>query len=134
MVNDDSMMLVLPVPFRRQADALLFEAQACNGIAKWADNFSRLVAACPVLPEHLVTSDGSQVWKDVREIACADRVEFVPLPWAFSVGDFFRTYRATRELLRKHIMTCRYLQFALWGFTGDWASVAALEAIKQNRP
>ena len=133
-MHDSSMLLVLPVPFRRQGDALLFEAQACNGIAKWADNFDRLVAACPVLPEHLVTSDGSQVWKDVREIACADRVGFVPLPWAFSVGDFVRTYSATRRLLRKHIKQCRYLQFALWGFTGDWASVAALEAIKLERP
>src|SRR5262249_46115198 len=113
------MMLVLPVPFRRVGDTLLFEAQAGNGIKKWADNFSSLVAACPVLPEQFVTSDGSQVWKDVREIPCADRVEFVPLPWAFSVGDFMRTYGATRRLLGHHIMKCRYLQFALWGFTGD---------------
>jgi glycosyltransferase involved in cell wall biosynthesis len=128
------MLLVLPVPFRRRGDALLFEAQACNGIEKWADNFRTLVAACPVLPERLVTSDGSQVWKDVREIRCADRVEFVPLPWAFSVGDFMRAYGPARRLLSGHIRRCRYLQFALWGFVGDWASVAALEAIKLGRP
>ena len=29
MTMDESMLLVLPVPFRRQGDALLFEAQAC---------------------------------------------------------------------------------------------------------
>ena len=40
-MQDSSMLLVLPVPFRRRGDALLFEAQACNGIAKWADNFDR---------------------------------------------------------------------------------------------
>lgn len=133
MTKDDNMLLVLPVPYRRVRDTLLFEAQACNGIERWAEHFSSLAAACPVLPEHLATSDGSQVWKDVREIRCADRVQFVPLPWAFSLGEFLRAYGPTRHLLRHHIKQCRYLQFALWGFLGDWASVAALEAIRLGR-
>lgn len=127
------MLLVLPVPYRRHGDALLFEAQACNGIAKWADGFSSLVVACPVIPDRLLAADASIVWKDVREIPCPDRVQFVPLPWAYGVGEFARAYGPTRKLLQGHIARCRYLQFAPWGLLGDWASVAALEAIKLKR-
>ncbi|MDZ4859411.1 MAG: glycosyltransferase [Candidatus Hydrogenedentes bacterium] len=133
MKQDTSMLLVLPVCYRKVGNHLLLEAQACNGIERWADNFSSLVVACPVVPEDRVEADSSAVWKDTREIACRDRVEFVPLPWAFGVGTCLRTYRATRGLLAGLIARSRYLQFGLWGLVGDWASVGALEAIKQRR-
>lgn len=133
LASDESMFLVLPAPFRRKGDALLVEAQAKNGIERWADHFSSLVVACPVLPEHLIRADGSIVWIDTEELSCRERVELLPLPWAFSWKDFFRTYRRTRAKLREIIGRCRYLQFATWGLAGDWAAVAALEAIRQRR-
>lgn len=132
--GDTSMLLVLPVPFRRQGDSLLLEAQACNGVVKWADHFSSLVLACPLMPDRLLASDATIVWKDVREIPCTDRVEFVPLPWAYGIGEFVRVHGCVRAMLRSHIERCRYLQFAPWGLVGDWASVAALEALAQKRP
>ena len=61
------------------------------------------------------------------------RTASVVPPWAFSVAiSCGRTVR--RGGVSSHIRRCRYLQFALWGFVGDWASVAALEAIKLGRP
>jgi hypothetical protein len=49
----DSMLLVLPVPFGMRDGRLLVEAQAANGLDRWAENFSRVVVAAPVLPETL---------------------------------------------------------------------------------
>ncbi|HRI87065.1 MAG TPA: glycosyltransferase family 1 protein, partial [Candidatus Hydrogenedentes bacterium] len=133
MTQDNSMLLVLPVCYRKQGDTLLFESQACNGIERWADNFSSLIVACPVVPEERVQADSSAVWKDTRELSCSDRVEFVALPWAFGLFDFVSTYSDTRRLLAGLIRRSRYLQFGLWGLIGDWASVGALEAIRQRR-
>jgi hypothetical protein len=39
------MLLVLPVPFRSVYGQLLFEAQACNGLEQWADNFGFVTVA-----------------------------------------------------------------------------------------
>jgi len=44
-----------------------------------------------------------------------------------------RCYRRTRLLLSVRIRRCEYLCFAIGGLVGDWASVAAFEAIRQKR-
>ncbi|MCC6695796.1 MAG: glycosyltransferase [Candidatus Hydrogenedentes bacterium] len=131
--DDDSMLLVLPVPVRICDGVVLFEAQACNGVERWADNFASLVIAVPVIPESLVQADGSSAWVDVSALPCRDRVEFVPLPWAYRWATFLKTYSRTRRTLGDCIARCRYLQFAFYGLAGDWASVAAREAMWQGR-
>ncbi len=132
--ENDRMLLVLPVPVRVRDGVVLFEAQACNGVARWADNFESLIVAVPVIPESMITSDGSSVWLDVSEQAWHGRVEFVRLPWTFSYIEFIRRYSKTRALLGKRIAQSRYLQFAISGLAGDWAAVAAMEAYRQDRP
>jgi glycosyltransferase involved in cell wall biosynthesis len=131
--DNDCMLLVLPVPIRVREGEVLFEAQACNGVERWADNFESLIVAVPVIPESLATADGSSVWNNVAELKCHDRVEFVQLPWTYSYVEFFRTYRATRQRLAECIARSRYLQFAIHGYVGDWASVGAREAHRQGR-
>ena len=49
--HDDSMYLVLPVPFRVADGKMFVEAQAANGLDRWADNFSRVLVAAPAIPE-----------------------------------------------------------------------------------
>lgn len=114
----------------------MFEAQACNGLDRWADNFSRIIVACPVLPG--VWSDASQStsagYSPVREIAAANRIEFVELPAAYTAVQFARHMQATRRLLSEKIRGAQYLSFAIGGLFGDWGAVAATVAIAQRRP
>jgi glycosyltransferase involved in cell wall biosynthesis len=127
------MLLVLPVPFRLKGNRLLFEAQACNGLNRWADNFSKVVAAAPVMPEEIAQADKTIVWEDTTSVL-NDRVTCIPLPWAYGIKDFVRNYPRCRKLLAEQIKACEYLQFAIGGLVGDWAALAAVEAKKQGRP
>jgi glycosyltransferase involved in cell wall biosynthesis len=126
-----SMLLVLPVPFRRQGDKLLFEAQACNGLNRWADHFSEVIAAAPQIPEELAERDRAIVWEDTRGLH--QRITCVPLPWAYTLPAFWRSYQQIKRLLCAQIERCEYLQFAIGGLVGDWAAIAAREAIKRKR-
>ncbi len=130
----NSMLLVLPVPFRRKGDGLLIESQARRGLERWAENFDRLVVATPTIPEDLAEQDRTIDWVDSEQLECRDRVELVPLPWAYRISDFLRHYRSTRRRLAELIPRCQYLQFAISGLVGDWAAVAAREAARQGRP
>jgi glycosyltransferase involved in cell wall biosynthesis len=126
------MLLVLPVPFRQAGDRLLFESQACNGLNRWADNFSRVVVAAPVMPENIAQSDKTIVWEDTARVL-NPRVTCLPLPWAYSMANFAREYWRCRNLLAEQIRACEFLQFAIGGLVGDWAAVAATEANRQGR-
>jgi glycosyltransferase involved in cell wall biosynthesis len=132
--QQQGMLLVLPVPFQICNGRLLFEAQACNGLERWADNFGKIIVAAPVMPEGMAVEDQAGVWKDTATLENLQRFEFVPLPWAYSMREFFTHYRSTSTLLANLINRCEYLQFAISSLWGDWAAIAALEAKKQNRP
>jgi len=132
--KDDSILLVLPVPFRRDIKGnLLVEMQAANGLERWAENFQHLVVACPCQPTCEISVDTSADYIGVDCLASRNRIEFLPLPWAYSLGSFLKAYRRTQKLLADKISNCKYLSFAIGGLVGDWASVAALEAIHQKR-
>lgn len=127
-----SMLLVLPVPFRQIDGKLLFESQACNGLNRWADNFSRVVAVGPVMPETIAQGDKTIVWEDTAAVL-NQSVRCMPFPWAYGLKDFIREYRHHCQILAGQIRNCEYLQFAIGGLVGDWALVAATEAKKQGR-
>lgn len=133
MNHHTGMLLVLHVCFYYQDGKLLWEAQACNGLEQWADNFGSVVVAAPLLPESLAQTDKTTVWRDTATLSQPDRFEFVPLPYAYSPVQFLKTYRSTRQLLGSLMQRCQYLQFAIGGLAGDWAGVAALEASRQGR-
>ncbi len=126
------MLLVLPVPFRMEGDRLLIESQAYNGLNRWADNFVRVVAAAPVMPESLAQADKTIAWQPA-DSNLSDRVTCIPLPWAYGLKDFIRAYPKYRKLLAEQVRSCEYLQFAIGGLVGDWAAIAAREARKQGR-
>ncbi|MBW4691412.1 MAG: glycosyltransferase [Lyngbya sp. HA4199-MV5] len=128
------MLLVLPVPLRLVGDRLLFEAQACNGLEQWADNFGFVTVASLLMPESLAAEQTNIVWRDTATLADPQRFEFVPLPWAYSIPLFLTHYRATQALLAQLVKRSRYLQFCLGGLVGDWAAVGAIAAHRQKRP
>lgn len=129
-----SILLVLPVPYRHINGALHIESQAANGLDRWADNFDRVVAACPVIPEAEADKRSSWKWVHERSLAQKDRIRLVGLPWARTPGSFLANCgEVRRSLLHKLISESNYLQFAIGGLIGDWPSVAALEARRMNR-
>jgi glycosyltransferase involved in cell wall biosynthesis len=132
--RQQTMLLVLPVPFREQNGALYFEAQACNGLKQWAASFAHVTVAAPAYPELLAQTNSSLVWKPVTAIAPQSSFTFLPLPWAYDPSVFWKTYGNVRRLIREEIPRSTFLQFAIGNVIGDWAAVAALEAIRQKRP
>jgi glycosyltransferase involved in cell wall biosynthesis len=128
------MLLVLPVPLRLVNGQLFFEAQACNGLERWADNFGFVTVAALLMPEDLAAQQTTTVWRDTATLADPQRFEFVPLPWAYSIPLFLTHYRSTKALLGQLVERSRYLQFCIGGLVGDWAAVAAIEAHQQKRP
>ena len=133
MTQPDSMFLVLPVPFRIAEGKVFVECQAANGLDRWADHFERLVVAAPVIPENEVPNLAGFCWRYMDLLVHRDRVSFQPLPWTYTPGPFISQLSATRKLIRDSAAQCEHLQFAIGGLIGDWAAVAALEAIKQGR-
>ena len=131
--DDESLLLVVPVSLRLAGGKTFLEIQACNGVERWAESFSSVVFAAPVIPEGLAARETSTVWRDVDELNCRARAEFVPLPWAYRYRDFAATLFPTRKVLRDLVERTRYLHLSLSGFAGDWAAVAALEARKLGR-
>ena len=129
----EEMYLVLPVPFRMIDGRLHAEAQAANGLDRWAEGFDRLTVAAPLVPEDQVADLAGFVWRDVATIEHRDRVSCQALPWAYSPQEFARSYRSTRATMAVSIAQAKYLQFAIGGLIGDWALVAAIEAMRQGR-
>jgi hypothetical protein len=128
----ESMLLVLPVPFWLKDGRLMFEEQACNGLNRWADNFAQVSVAAPTIPDSLATNLGFN-WKPLSAVQCKNQLSFIPLPWAYSLREFVSHYGSVRRQLGNAIAQNRYLQFAIGGLVGDWASIACLEAIAQRR-
>lgn len=130
---DESLLLVVPVSLRLADGKTFLEVQACNGVERWAESFSSVVFAAPVIPEELAEQETSTVWRDVDDLNCRARSEFVPLPWAYRYCDFAAALRATRKVLRALVERTRYPHLSLSGFAGDWAAVAAIEARNLGR-
>ena len=130
--HQDSMLLVLPVPFRSSGGELFFEEQACNGLNRWADNFAHVAVAAPTIPESLAQNIGFN-WKPMCDLETRDQLQLIPLPWAYGLGQFATNYGRVRRRLRAAIEQNQYLQFGIGGLVGDWASIACLEAIAQRR-
>src|SRR5215467_13946397 len=81
---DADLLLVLPVCFGQDERGLLFERQACNGIERWLENFSRIRLICPVIGGDELRASHSTVWTPVSEIAGDEQVQFLPLPFVTS--------------------------------------------------
>ena len=132
--RDGAMLLVLPVPFLVRDGVVHLEEQASNGLRRWLGHFDHVIVAAPTIPEPFAASNAATiVWKDVQDLVAGKSVTLVPLPWAYEYAAFAKTFRKTRRLLGGYVDQAKYLQFAIGGLAGDWAAVAALEAIRLKR-
>ena len=114
VVAKSSLLLVLPLPLQYDEEGkLLIESQAANGLERWVENFPKVTAACVLTPDAALKSRSTLTWRKVEELPCGDKVDVVPLPWAFKPLRFMSHYRATREVLRTLIQQADYLVFVL---------------------
>lgn len=127
-----SLLLDLPVPFRRIGDVLHVEAQAHNGILRWLDNFDRLTICAPVVPDDL--ADPTLSWLPVDDLLRGGTVSLHELPWAYHPRDHLRHRAQAKALYRRLIPEHRYLCFANLGWAGAWGNIAADEAARIGRP
>jgi glycosyltransferase involved in cell wall biosynthesis len=130
---EDRMYLVLPVPFREVDGQVFVEAQAGNGLDQWAENFSAVLVAAPVIPEAEAQGLTGFRWRPIDSLKNRSRIEWQALPYAYSPIKFFKSLKPTRRLMAQSIARSKHLQFAIGGLFGDWAVVAALEATRQGR-
>jgi glycosyltransferase involved in cell wall biosynthesis len=130
---EDGILIVLPVPFREADGRLLCEEQAANGINQWAENFSHVTVAAPVLQSEPPQTLGTIVWRDPQSLRHWDKVTLVPLPMAYTPFAFVASYAQTKQLLLAHIARNRYLSFGIGGLIGDWAALGARLAHLHNR-
>jgi glycosyltransferase involved in cell wall biosynthesis len=132
---EDGLVLVLPVPFKKQPDGrLFFEAQAINGLDQWADNFSHVTVIAPTLNGDLPRNDSTIVWLDPAILRNRDKITLVPLPTAYTATAFARSLVPTRRILLAHMERNRYLSFCIGGLIGDWAAVGARLAQSRHLP
>ncbi len=110
------------------------EAQAANGLDRWADHFTHLTVAAPVIPDSQLPNLSGFVWRELDSLEHRACISAQPLPWAYTPRPFFPHLGPTRRLLAQSISQHQHLQFAIGGLIGDWAAVAGLEAIRQRRP
>lgn len=124
-----TLLLILPLPIYHDGDRRWIDRQAHNGIARWLDNFDRVILCQPALPH-------SHAPADSRPIDDADfdgRCRLVDLPDARSLGAFLKVLRPTIARIDRLIDESTHLSFAIGGLFGDWAAVAALRAAHKHR-
>src|SRR4051812_22051786 len=117
--------MVLPVPVRILDGCALFEQQACNGVARWADHFENLIVAAPIIPEEVAQGRPSMAWRPIQSIPCIDRIEFVGLPWGRTRDTHRKCAAVARPALVDAINRAEFLHFGIGGLWGDWAGLAA---------
>jgi glycosyltransferase involved in cell wall biosynthesis len=134
-LSEDGILLVLPVPFKKLDDGrLLCEEQATNGIDQWAEHFSHVTVAAPVLHGDLPQGASTVLWRDPVTLQHRDKVTLVPLPMAYSPLAFAASFTRGRRTLLQHITRNRYLSFGIGGLIGDWASLGARLAQSRGLP
>jgi len=127
-----SLLLDLPVPFRRIDGVLHVESQAHNGIHRWLDNFGRVTICAPRVPDSLI--DPSIFWLPVDDLVQRGGLKLHELPWGYHPVAHLRHRAQVRALFRRLIGSHQYLCFSNLGWAGAWGNIAAREAARLHRP
>jgi colanic acid/amylovoran biosynthesis glycosyltransferase len=107
----------------------MIEAQAANGLRRWAENFDHVTAMAP-----LDTGADLRGWVKADVLgADAARISLVPIPIAYRPDHFVRKLRPVSRLIRAEIAAADWLCFSLGGLFGDWGAVSAYEAHRMGR-
>src|SRR5882757_5165548 len=126
-----TLLLVIPPVVRSVKGIYEVEADFANNLRLYLANFNHVTFACPVFPDE----EASRII--LRSLALdkiqnADRLSFIPLPYAYREDRYLRHYLSTRRLLASEIAKAEYLIFSPHA-KYDWSTLAAHLAIKQKR-
>lgn len=109
------------------------DQRACRQIEGWLDHFDSIIVVAPLLPDTWVKSIQHIQWQDTSQVWLADRVEWIPMPWAPMGALDPQCRRAAREQLARLITRAYCLQFYVRSELGDLGTVAVQEAHRQRR-
>jgi colanic acid/amylovoran biosynthesis glycosyltransferase len=126
-----ALLLVIPPVIRTVDGVHEVEADFANNLRLYLANFAHVTFACPVFPN----KEASGVILrslPLDKMPDADRLSFIPLPYAYREDRYFRHYPATRRLLASEIAKAQYLIFSPHA-KYDWSTLEARLAIKQKR-
>jgi len=127
-----SLLLDLPVPFRRIDGVLHVEAQAHDGIHRWLDNFRYVTICAPRVPDELV--DPSISWRPVDDLMARGGLALHELPWGYHPLAHLRHRGPVRALYRQLVPAHGFLCFSNLGWAGAWGEIGAREAARAGRP
>ncbi|WP_420339134.1 glycosyltransferase [Roseibium sp.] len=125
-------LFVTAVRLRRGPRGLQLDNQTCAGLSRWAESFDHVTYIGIEQPTD-IEDDTTVNWIDVVDLTCRDQLKVIALPFAYKFGRFFKEYKSTRKKLAAEVAKADHLCFTLGCIVGDWAAIAAMEAIKQNR-
>ncbi len=131
----ERLLLISPLPTRYSSNGgFEIESQALySEFSQILNHFDTLAVGCLLLPDYQQKMPEISSWSSVSNSPVADRLEIIPLPYAYKLTDFIASYQKTRELLRQEILKSEYLAFSPYVLIGDWAGVACLEALSLGR-
>ncbi len=125
-------LFVTAVRLRKGPRGLQLDDQTCAVLSRLAESFSHVTYKGIEQPTDL-EDDTTVTWVDIADLDCRNQLTVIALPFAYKIGRFFKDYKSTRQMIAEKIATADHLCFTLGYLFGDWAAVATLEAIRQNR-
>ena len=125
-----TLLIYAPVPLYQEDGKFHVEAQACNGLRLWAENFARLIVMMPVSANR-----PKGAWVPVDRLGDSlAKIQIEAVPTAYRPQEFQRALPAMRRRIRALIDQADYMSFSIGGLFGDWGTVASLEAHRMGRP
>lgn len=128
-VEDNSLLLMLPLPVHKKNGEVVIEPQAANGLRRWLDNFDRVTVCLKLING---PPDAGAV--PLSDIAASSRITYELFVPGWSPVTFMRLLPSQIRRIRTLIQGHRYLHFAIGGFWGDWAAVGAIIASRMKLP
>jgi colanic acid/amylovoran biosynthesis glycosyltransferase len=129
--ENGTLLLVIPPVVRTVDGVYEVEADFSNNLRLYLLNFSYVTFACPVFPDKEASGIILRS-SPLDKIPNADRLTFIPLPYAYREDRYLRHYLATKRLLASEIAKAQYLIFSPHA-KYDWSTLGAQLAIKQKR-
>jgi glycosyltransferase involved in cell wall biosynthesis len=131
----ERLLLISPLPTRYTSDGgFEIESQALNSeFSQILNHFQTLAVGCILVPDDQQEMPEISSWSKISDSPVANRLEIIPLPYAYKLTDFIASYQKTRALLRQEILKSEYLAFSPYVLIGDWAGIACLEALSLGR-
>jgi colanic acid/amylovoran biosynthesis glycosyltransferase len=133
MTKKTSLLLDLPLPFKKSKDGYLVELQALNGLKCWSDNFEKVTVCAPVEDEGNSSGSSSIVWANPRELLATRNIVLEPLPMGYHPRDFIKHKKWVYDKFCLLIEEHEYLCFSNIGGIGSWGNYGVDIANKKNK-